>query len=92
VAERNPPWSRDELILALDLYFQHKPTTISKTHPKVVELSKVLDELPIHQDRPDRPRFRNPNGVYMKMCNFLALDPTYGGKGLERGGRLEQEI
>src|SRR6266851_9937374 len=28
----------------------------------------------------------------MKLCNFLALDPTYHGKGLERGGRLEQQI
>jgi hypothetical protein len=66
VAERNPPWSRDELILALDLYFQYKPTTIGKAHPKVVELSELLEELPIHADRPDRPRFRNPNGVYME--------------------------
>ena len=28
MAERNPPWEQDELILALDLYFQQKPTTI----------------------------------------------------------------
>jgi 5-methylcytosine-specific restriction protein A len=48
--------------------------------------------LPIHQDKPDEIRFRNPNGVYMKMCNFLRLDPTYQGKGLERGGKLEEEI
>jgi hypothetical protein len=28
----------------------------------------------------------------MKLCNFLALDPSYHGKGLERGGRLEQQV
>lgn len=28
----------------------------------------------------------------MKLSNFLALDPTYEGKGLERGGKLEQRI
>jgi 5-methylcytosine-specific restriction protein A len=28
----------------------------------------------------------------MKLCNFLTRDPGYHGKGLERGGRLEQEI
>ena len=28
----------------------------------------------------------------MKLCNFLALDPGYHGKGLERGGRLEQTV
>jgi 5-methylcytosine-specific restriction protein A len=37
-------------------------------------------------------RFRNPNGVYMKLCNFLTRDPDYHGKGLERGGHLEQEV
>lgn len=76
-------WARDE---PLDLYFQHRATTISKTHPRVVELSGILNRLPIHADRPDRARFRNPNGVYMKMCNFLALDPTYEGKSFEQGG------
>src|ERR1017187_6354641 len=25
---RNPPWSRDELLLALDLYFRHNPNSI----------------------------------------------------------------
>jgi hypothetical protein len=28
----------------------------------------------------------------MKLCNFLALDPDYQGKGLEAGGRLERDI
>ena len=28
----------------------------------------------------------------MKLCNFLTRDPGYRGKGLERGGRLEQEV
>ena len=28
----------------------------------------------------------------MKLSNFLALDPTYHGKELERGGRPEQQI
>jgi 5-methylcytosine-specific restriction protein A len=92
MATRNPSWQRDELILALDLYFRYKPSTISQTHPEVVSLSKLLNALPVHTDRPDRERYRNPSGVYMKLCNFLALDPSYHGKGLERGGRLEQAI
>jgi len=28
----------------------------------------------------------------MKLCNFLALDPSYHGKGLELGGHREQEV
>src|SRR5262249_6120385 len=48
--------------------------------------------LPIHPDRPDAARFRNVNGTYMKLCNFLALDPEYKDKGLEAGGKLEQVV
>ena len=89
---RNPTWQRDELILALDLYFRHNPRTINRHHPEVERLSDVLNELPIHPDRPDPERFRNPNGVYMKLGNFLAVDPDYHGSGLTRGGKLETEI
>jgi 5-methylcytosine-specific restriction protein A len=92
MARRNPPWQRDELILALELYFRHRPDTISKKHPEVAALSELLNKLPIHPDRPDAAKFRNVNGTYMKLCNFLARDPDYQGKGLEAGGRLEQEI
>jgi len=90
--DRNPPWQRDELILALDLYVRHSPLRISKNHPEVVALSKLLNALPIHADRPDTARFRNPNGVYMKLCNFLPRDKSYKGAGLRRGNTLEQKI
>jgi len=80
------------LILALDLYFDENPSHISKTHRKVVELSELLNRLSIHTDRPDAVRFRNPNGVYMKLANFKRLDPSYPGSGLTRGGKLEEKI
>jgi 5-methylcytosine-specific restriction protein A len=92
MARRNPPWQRDELILALDLYSRHRPDTISKRHPEVAALSELLNKLPIHPDRPDAARFRNVNGTYMKLCNFLALDPDYKGRGLEAGGKLERDV
>ncbi|MBD2015301.1 HNH endonuclease [Microcoleus sp. FACHB-53] len=90
--KRNPPWQRDELILALDLYFRYPPNTISKTHSEVVKLSEVLNSLPIHINRLDKDKFRNPNGVYMKLCNFLRFDPAYQGIGLVSGGKLEEDI
>jgi 5-methylcytosine-specific restriction protein A len=52
----------------------------------------VLNALRIHADRPDAARFRNPNGVYMKLCNFLPRDKSYTGAGLRRGNSLEQTI
>jgi 5-methylcytosine-specific restriction protein A len=90
--QRNPPWQRDELILALDLYFRFPPSGIGQQHPEVVKLSELLNALPIHAMKPDAQRFRNPNGVYMKLCNFLRFDPTYQGAGLSRGNRLEEEV
>jgi 5-methylcytosine-specific restriction protein A len=89
---RNPTWQRDELILALDLYFRHPPKTISQSHRAVIELSEILNSLPIHPSRPDAKRFRNPNGVYMKLSNFLRFDPEYKGEGVSRGGKLEESI
>ncbi|TCI03059.1 HNH endonuclease [Corallincola luteus] len=89
---RNPKWSRDELILALDLYFKLGPNNSSATHPAVEELSETLNSLPIHPGASRVDKFRNANGVYMKMCNFLRFDPSYSGSGLKGGGKLEEEI
>lgn len=89
---RNPRWSRDELILALDLYFKVNPNHTSEKHPAIIELSDILNSLPIHPLSGHGEKFRNPNGVYMKLCNFLRLDPEYEGTGLTRGGKLEEMI
>lgn len=89
---RNPPWTRDELILALDLYFRANPLHTSEKNPEIRALSRLLNELPVHAERPDRAVFRNPNGVYMKLCNFLRFDPDYKGKGLTRGGKEEEAV
>ena len=91
-AHSNPTWARDELILALDLYFEHNPNSISARHASVRELSDILNRLPIHGDLSGFTKFRNPNGVYMKMCNFLRLDPTYKGKGLAKGSQGEEVV
>jgi 5-methylcytosine-specific restriction protein A len=83
--QRNPPWERDELILALDLYLQYG--LLDDGDPRVVDLSEVLNRLPLHPLRPDAIRFRNPNGVALKLANFAALDPAYPGVGMTRGGQ-----
>jgi 5-methylcytosine-specific restriction enzyme A len=87
---RNPPWTRDELILALDLYLQLDRRLPSPTDPEVVALSALLNTLPIHTDRPDEEKFRNANGVVLKIANFRALDQP--GHGMSAGGRLDREV
>lgn len=91
-ARRNPSWARDELILALDLYFRHRPLKINHDHPEVVGLSDFLKRLSVHSNPPDQNSFRNPNSVYMKLCNFLPFDPSHKGKGLSRGGAQDLAV
>ena len=85
-------WARDELILALDLYFTSPAARSNVRHPGIVELSELLQELPIHPVELRPPNFRNPNGVAMKLGNFLVYDPRYTGTGLQQGAQMEQAI
>ena len=91
---RNPTWSRDELILTLDLYVQFKGNPSGKTSKNILELSDLLNKMGAQiADR--KADFRNPNGVYMKVMNFRRFDPIYisqGKKGLQRGGKLEEDV
>ncbi|CDY78050.1 HNH endonuclease [Caballeronia glathei] len=88
----NPDWTRDELILALDLYFRVPAARGSKIHPECIRLSELLNALPIHHGQSHGSTFRNANGVGMKLSNFLKYDPTYKGKGLTAGSHLEKEV
>jgi len=47
---RNPPWERDELLLALDLYMREG--MLDDTHTDVQELSDILNRLPIASTSP----------------------------------------
>lgn len=89
VRGRNPTWVFDELILALDLYLDGG--LLDDSDARVIELSQVLNRLPIHTQRPDEERFRNPNGVALKLANFAALDPAYPGAGMSRGSKRDVE-
>lgn len=89
---RNPKWHRDEIILALDLYFSPDRGSIDKNNPKIIELSKILNALPLFPDRPDEEKFRNENGVTLKLTNFLSFDPNYFGKGMSSGSILDKLV
>ena|ERR1700678_2903202 len=89
---RNPKWHRDEIILALDLYFSRDRGSIDGNNPKIIELSRVLNRLPLFTERPDEERFRNSNGVTLKLSNFLPFDPNYSGKGMTGGSKLDEQV
>jgi len=89
---RNPDWARDELILALALYFRSGRKQLDATHADVIALSSVLNALGVHEGQLRGEAFRNPNGVAMKLGNFSAIDPANSGVGLSRGGKLEKVV
>jgi len=94
-SRRNPPWSRDELILALDLYLSFRSSPPSTDSPEVAELSGFLGRMGRARGLSEAETYRNANGVYMKMANFRRFDPNYTGEGkvgLRRGNKAEEVV
>lgn len=94
-SKRNQKWSRDELILALDLYVQNPVSPPGKTSREVAELSEVLNQLRRVLGVAGDDKFRNVNGVYMKLMNFRRFDPQFqaaGKAGLKRVGKDEERV
>lgn len=94
-AKRNAIWSRDELILALDLYMRHRASPPAKESPAIEELSDVVNQLGAVLGQRTSGTYRNTNGVYMKLMNFRRFDPDYaaeGKTGLTRGNKDEARV
>ncbi|QDX26731.1 HNH endonuclease [Sphingomonas suaedae] len=92
---RNPDWIRDELTLALDLYFTNPANPPGKTSAAVATLSNLLNKMHRIAGGTASATFRNTDGVYLKMMNLRALDPTYtaqGKVGMKSGGSLEKIV
>ncbi|MBQ8707820.1 MAG: HNH endonuclease [Succinivibrionaceae bacterium] len=74
-------WTREETILAFDLYCKISFGKISSTNPLVRELAEIIG--------------RTPGSVSLKMCNLAALDPMLrqrGVSGMKHGSLLDQEV
>jgi putative restriction endonuclease len=74
-------WTRDELILAFNLYCRTSFGRIHNKNPEIIELAKALG--------------RTPSAVSWKLANFARLDPTLAGrniKGASHGSKEEVQI
>lgn len=85
----NPDWSRDETILALDLYLKSANQVPGPADPRVIELSKKLRALPIHVGATKRDSFRNPAGVAFKLQN---LRQVATGNGLANVSSIDRKV
>ncbi|WP_037504837.1 HNH endonuclease [Sphingobium bisphenolivorans] len=92
IKTKNPLWTREQVILALDLYVKHKGRDPGINHPDVIEMSALLRQMATEAGL---TTYRNPSGVIMKMMNFRSLDPAFtskGGKGLDGASKLDEAI
>ncbi len=74
-------WTRDELLVALNLYHKLTFGQLHSRQPAIVALAEKLE--------------RGSNSVAMKLCNFASLDPALklrGIKGLEGASALDRTV
>jgi len=89
---RNPPWTRDELLVALDYYLDNPDDYFSPTGMGVLDLTAKISQVAKALGLTGSDTLRNANGVSMKLLNFRAHDPNHDTKGLSRGNKLEQVV
>ncbi len=95
MSRRNPVWSEEELVLALNEYFSHDVSWFNSGKESMKELSTLsqillgLDIYPFNVRIPGQ--YRTPDAVDAKMQNFKSFDPNYKktGKGLTHSGKKD---
>lgn len=78
---RNPDWTREELIVAFNLYCTLTFTRINANNKAIKELAEIIG--------------RSNNAVAIKLANFARLDPALQArdvKGMSHGGHGEELI
>lgn len=85
----NPNWTREEVILALDLYNELKGSIPGPNDERVIALSEELRSLPYHREASKVASFRNPAGVAFKLQNIRQVA---GGQGLPHTARTDREV
>lgn len=91
----NPPWNREELLLALELYMRNRKSPPSKSSREVEAVSMELNRLRACIGGRGAKSLRNPAGVYLKMMNFRSFDPEYtaqGKLGMRHGNKLDRVV
>jgi 5-methylcytosine-specific restriction protein A len=84
----NPDWTKDETILALDVYLQ-AGKALQASDERVIELSSILNVFPWPEHIKRNDRFRNPDGVAFKLIN---LESVKTGRGLKNNSRLDRQV
>jgi len=68
--EMRASWTRDEVILGLDVLLSNDSATLTEDNAAIVDLSHLLNRLPIISKDKREVRFRNPAGVRRQLLTF----------------------
>lgn len=85
----NPNWTRDETILALDLYFDLSGKIPPGSDERIKALSELLRRFPYHAAASKNESFRNPDGVAFKLQNLRQIAT---GKGLGNVSETDRSV
>ena len=79
--EKRNNWSREETILAFELYCTIPSSKVTDKNPQIIELANAIG--------------RGANSIKLKLQNFKSYDPSYtqdGRIGLSHGSHLDEKI
>ncbi|MFF7193047.1 HNH endonuclease [Streptomyces sp. NPDC008079] len=88
---RNPSWQRDELLLACALVVQNGWKELRENDLQVMDLSDLLQVLPLHPVETRSVKFRSTGSVSRKTTDLATAHPSHQGPPT-RGGRLDKEV
>ncbi|MCR4290945.1 MAG: HNH endonuclease [Candidatus Scalindua sp.] len=71
-------WTREELILAINLYCKTFFGRIHNRNPEIIKLAKLID--------------RTPSSVSYKLANFASIDPSLQRKGASNVSKLDIDV
>jgi putative restriction endonuclease len=75
---KRKPWTKEELLLAINLYCRTPFGRIHVKNPEIIALAKVLG--------------RTPGSVSYKLANFASLDPSLARKGATNVSKMDREV
>lgn len=75
---RSKPWTEEELVLTLKLYYATTFGRLHRRNPDIIALAEKID--------------RTPSSVALKLGNFAALDPALDRAGMGNASKLDREV
>ena len=95
VASVRLDWTREEVILAMDFYvvcgaLSGQPIP-GQESGEIAELSRLLRSLGAYPPEIQGEKYRNPQGVYLKLMNLRAIQ-THGAHGMNAYSQLDAAV